>query len=305
MNWKCKALAQHVFSAFPRGERLNYVCQRFVTRTLPAREDLFSEYITFAREHLGFFQKYGVRPIETARFYEFGAGADLRMQLTLHALGVSRQLLVDVRPLVRPHLINVSLTRLQQRAKAGEVPPAAAPAQLPADPREACRLLRDCFGIDYRAPCDARCTGLPAGSVDYITSTNTLEHIPASDLPAILRECHRLLTPEGCMSFRVDYQDHYSYFDHRISAYNFLQYSEHTWRWCNPSLHYQNRLRHRDYLRLYENAGFEVVEARCNTGDDADRKTVGALKLDARFRAYDAAELAVRNAWVGLRKRAS
>lgn len=303
MNWKAKALAQTLFSAFPRGERLNYVCQRFVTRTLPVREDLFAQYIAFAREHLAFFQKHGTRPIETATFYEFGAGADLRMQLTLHALGVARQVLVDIRPLVRPHLINSSLARLQQRAKAGEVPMAAAPAALPTNPREARFVLRDCFGIDYRAPCDARRTGLPAGSVDYITSTNTLEHIPQADLRGILRECHRLLTPDGLLSFRVDYQDHYSYFDRRISAYNFLQYSEHTWKWCNPSLHYQNRLRHSDYLRLYENAGFEVVECRCNSGDDADRDTVRGLRLDARFSAYDVADLAIRNAWIGLRKR--
>src|SRR5262249_18170743 len=143
------------------------------------------------------------------------------------------------------------------------------------------------------------------GSVDYITSTNTLEHIPPNEIAAILRECHRLLPPEGLMSFRVDYQDHYSYFDRGISAYNFLQYSEHTWKWCSPSLHYQNRLRHCDYLRLYEEAGFEVVEERCNRGSDADLDTIRALRLDARFRDYDVTELAFRNCWVGLRKRAS
>src|SRR5207253_9552486 len=101
------------------------------------------------------------------------------------------------------HLINSTLARLQRRAKAGEVPLAAAPDQLPTDPRAACRMLQECFGIEYRAPCDARRTALGDGSVDYITSTNTLEHIPADDLPAILRECHRLLTPGGFLSYRV------------------------------------------------------------------------------------------------------
>ena len=62
------------------------------------------------------------------------------------------------------------------------------------------------------------------------------------------------------MSCVIDYLDHYSYFDKKISAYNYLQYSDATWALFNPALHYQNRLRHRDYLDLFYAAGFEVVE---------------------------------------------
>src|SRR5438874_3276416 len=106
MNWKCKALMQGVFSAVPRGERLNYICQRFVARSLPVQGVVFDEYIDFARQHLDFFCRHGSRPLAEAAFYEFGAGADLRIPLTFRAYGVSHQLLIDIRPLLRPELIN-------------------------------------------------------------------------------------------------------------------------------------------------------------------------------------------------------
>ena len=62
------------------------------------------------------------------------------------------------------------------------------------------------------------------------------------------------------MSFIIDYCDHYSYFDKSISVYNFLRYPALVWKLFNSSLHYQNRLRHRDYLNLIKSAGFEISE---------------------------------------------
>ena len=73
--------------------------------------------------------------------------------------------------------------------------------------------------------------------MDCITSTYTLEHIPADDIRRILVECNRILKPGGLILSLIDYQDHYSWLDLRISRYNFLRYSERQWRWFNSSLH--------------------------------------------------------------------
>src|SRR5205823_13839725 len=90
--------------------------------------------------------------------------------------------------------------------------------------------LEEIYGIDYRAPCDAKKTGLPSLSVDYITSTSTLEHIPPEAIRLILRECYRVLRDRGVISLLIDYNDHYTYSDHKISVYNFLRYSDWVWR---------------------------------------------------------------------------
>src|SRR5438067_829197 len=125
-----------------------------------------------------------------------------------------------------------------------------------------------------------------AGSVDCITSTNTLEHIPPDDLAAILRECYRILAPSGLVSLDIDYQDHYSFFDPRITAYNFLRYSARTWSFFSPSLHYQNRLRHPDYLELVKAAGFKIIEEKRTDGTAEDLAAVQQMPLDQRFRGY-------------------
>jgi 2-polyprenyl-3-methyl-5-hydroxy-6-metoxy-1,4-benzoquinol methylase len=158
-----------------------------------------------------------------------------------------------------------------------------------------CAQLKKSYGIDYRAPCDATHTGLQSGKIDRITSTNTLEHIPKSELKPVMDECHRLLSAGGVISLLIDYADHYAYFDSTISPYNYLQYSDRTWALFNSSLHYQNRLRHRDYLNLLGEAGFRILEEqRFGTNPEA----IQHLSIDRRFSTYTPEELAVSSALI-------
>ena len=86
------------------------------------------------------------------------------------------------------------------------------------------------------------------------------------------------------MSFIIDYCDHYSYFDKNISAYNFLRYPDSTWRLFNPSLHYQNRLRHRDYLDLIKSAGFEILEENIGEPVKDDIRKIKNIPLAEVFK---------------------
>jgi hypothetical protein len=95
---------------------------------------------------------------------------------------------------------------------------------------------------------------------------------------------------------------YYSYFDKGISSYNFLQYSDKSWRFFSPMLHYQNRLRHIDYLNLFREMGFEILEERLKKGTEADLKAIEQLPLAKRFRKYSLCELAVHNAFIVVRK---
>jgi len=235
-------------------------------------------------------------------FYEFGAGWDMIVPLTFYAFGVERQILVDLRTLLRGNLVNDTIEKFQ-RVKL-DFALSRKPDRLLNDVSSGFLLpLKQYYGIDYRAPCDARNTGLQKDSIDCISSTNTLEHIPKEDIRLILRECHRLLQRDGLMTFLIDYQDHYSYFDDGISAYNFLQYSDKDWAFFNPRLHYQNRLRHQDYLDLLNEEGFEIVVENRTEGTQADLEILEKLSLEKRFEAYKLTELAVRKAHVLVRKK--
>src|SRR5213078_5139864 len=110
MRWVAKAALQRGLGLLPQGERLNYLFQRHVARSLPGGEPVVRRKLARARQHLEVFG----RPAEDAVFYEFGAGWDLAIPLSYAALGVGRQVLVDIRPSARVELVNHSLALLEQ-----------------------------------------------------------------------------------------------------------------------------------------------------------------------------------------------
>lgn len=295
-RWKAKAALQTVFSRVPGGEALNYLCQRRILRNLPVSDATLLATADSARRHLENLTKHGTVPVNEATFYEFGAGKDLVVPLSYYCLGVCKQVIVDIRDLAREELIIDTLRRLS----GGVVPDLvrSAHAALGVSGRQQ-RL--SALGITYCAPCDARATGLADASVDYITSTSTLEHIPPADIRLILRESRRVLRPDGLMSMLIDYQDHYSYADSSISVYNFLRYDEREWEHWNPSLQYQNRLRHSEYLAMFEAEGFEILDDDPAVGSPEDLRVIAELPPAAPFRDRDPQDLATKLAFVTLK----
>lgn len=114
MNWRYKALLQRVFSNIPFGERLNYLFQRFVMKSLPVRDAKFASIVTFAKEHIDIVNKYRNQPLKDVTFYEFGAGWDLIIPLAFCTYGVEHQILVDIRNLLRCELVNDTVKKFQQ-----------------------------------------------------------------------------------------------------------------------------------------------------------------------------------------------
>jgi SAM-dependent methyltransferase len=260
-------LVQDVLSVVPKGEALNYLLQRHVTHGLPAPDGLFRMHVDEAERHLRVLREQGG---ELGVLYEFGAGWDLIGPLLMAREGIERQILVDIRRNVRMSLVQDTLRRLGMRET----------------------TTLEALGIEYLAPRDARDTGLPAHSVDAVTSTFTLEHIPAADIAAILRESRRILRPGGLVSCAVDMKDHYSYFDGRLGPYHFLTVPDNRWRLVNPPLHHQNRLRLSDYRRLFQEAGLTIVDEEVRRPTDAQREALAALELAPRFKGRPLEDLA-------------
>ncbi len=286
MRWVAKAALQRSLGVLPQGERLNYVFQRHVLRSLPAGDAALRQKLARARRHVAAYVEHGPgAPLADACFYEFGAGWDLAVPLAYALLGVGRQVLVDIRPSARVELVNDSIAALE-RMRDADLRPLGGPVSSVAE-------LEPRFGITYLAPRDARCTGLADGSVDFVSSTDTCEHIPADDLAAIFRECFRLLRPGGAFSCRIDLQDHYAYFDRSLSRYNFLRFSDRAWSLVNSPLHFQNRLRAPEYLRLVRSAGFDVVVEAPSGPSEEGRRELRALPLAERFRGFSEDDLGV------------
>lgn len=302
MNWLVKAVIQKGLSALPASERANYVFQRRVARTLPVADAGVRRKFGRALAHFAAFREHGpARPPERVVFYEFGAGWDLLVQLSYAALGVGRQVLVDIRRNVRLELVNESLAALARLRPALAEDAGHELRDLGPPTVAALDELEERFGIAYLAPRDARATGLPDACVDFVSSTNTLEHVPAEDIRPILAECARLLRPDGVMSFRIDMRDHAAYADPNVSPYNFLRFSARAWALVTSSLSYQNRLRYPDYVRLFGEAGLEIVTEAVARPTGGELEALARLELAPEFRAYALGDLAAHSLAVVLR----
>jgi SAM-dependent methyltransferase len=291
MNWQLKALGHWIFDTAPRGQDVHYWFQRKVTRTLPRSTANYQTRAAAFAAHLENLRTHAPGVEQDGCALEIGAGRDLMSQFLLWSYGFNRQIVIDVSPLIRRELLNRAIeevNRFNSSARNGY-------RRLPHKIEGACAAaLSNAYQIDYRAPADARATGLAARSVDFITSTNTFEHIPQEEIRRILAEFRRILKPGGILSLKIDYQDHYSYSDKSITAYNFLQFDTKRWRRYSPPSHYQNRLRHPEHLSLIREAGFEILQEQTEPLTTRDLHQVKSLKLDPRFMSMRPEELAIR-----------
>jgi len=158
--------------------------------------------------------------------------------------------------------------------------------------------------ITYMAPCDLRRTGLPPGSLDVVVSRAVLEHIPPGTIREIFSEMRRILRPGGVMYHLIDNSDHWEHGDKSISKVNFLQFSEPLFRWASLNgQNYQNRLRHPEYARCLEEAGFGIVRED-RVMDEASLRILPSLRLARRFAGFSHEDLATITSVYVARKRA-
>ena len=252
MDWRRKCLAFWLLEYMPGGTALYYYLQRNVTKTLPRQPALLPGYIASAIARRDYLLCGGSPSGKT--LLEFGAGWDLFHNIVLYCYGFDRQTVVDINPWMRPELVNSIIEALRRDPPPGAV--RSPPSLLGTDAREE---LQRIYGIDYRAPADARHVDMASNFLDYAATTTTLEHIPFTTLREILQECRRLLKPDGIMCMQIDYSDHFSHADSSITPYNFLQFSENTWRRYNPPKQHQNRRRHSDYGKLFQDLGYRIL----------------------------------------------
>jgi SAM-dependent methyltransferase len=250
VHWQAKARAFAVLSNIPFGDDLHYALQRYVTRRLPRPEKQVSSIHAFAQKLLNTYCEYSSRPPQASTFYEFGTGRDLVTPLAFSAHGAKRFITVDIERLAKLDLI---------RSNAAIISKASGANRLGINSWDDLDRL---WNIEYRAPADARATDLASNSIDCAVSVETLEHIPMTDIAAILKELRRILRPNGVALMQIDYGDHFKRFDPSISSFNFLTYSEEEWTPFQSRFQYVNRLRHSEYLQLFKDAGFQILSDR-------------------------------------------
>lgn len=155
--------------------------------------------------------------------------------------------------------------------------------------------------IHYLAPFDLRTDWPEENDTNLVFSLNTLEHIPEAQLLQIIDNCYRRLPRGGYFVHFIDYSDHFSNISSAISEYNFYRFGPMIWNLFNPSLHFQNRLRHSDCITYMKNAGFTLVAEKKLKPQDAEAQ-LRRVPISQFFDSYTPDDLLTSAAMVIFRK---
>ena len=229
-----------------------------------SRAGLPDHYVERARWALGVFDEYGIGR-EGGRFLELGTGwvhwesTIVRLfhdaKITLFDVWDNRQLkpykvyFSDYRKVLE---LGTAMPRAEREAAL-----ALLDAILSVKSHEE---LYDLLGFDYVVEPTGSLRGLASESYDVCFSYNVFEHIDHSILPGYLRDLNRLLKPGAYTFIHVDISDHLANYDSAVSRKNYLKYSDRQWdRWFENDVQYFNRVQRTEWLKLFEDAGFELV----------------------------------------------
>ncbi len=266
MNWRLKGITQKILSTVPGGVSLNDLLQRGVggLRDFPKHvaSRVIDDWVVIASymKELGVglaglsYMEIGTGwvPILPVCYALAGARSVATFDLNRH---LNARLTLRMVALLEPLLPSISEAGAQPLSV---VEAAFADLRASATTGELFRRAR----IDYRAPANATLSGLPDDSVDVVFSNNVLEHVPGPDIVRMMHESRRILRRGGLAIHCVNPGDHYAYFDRSITTINYLTYSDRQWAFWNNRLLYQNRLRPVDFIRMTQNAGFDIVLQR-------------------------------------------
>jgi Methyltransferase domain len=112
-----------------------------------------------------------------------------------YCYGINHQIAIDVRRWARAELVNAVIRHLQSDPPQGYI-------RLPTTYVSEENLdgdLKSLYGIEYLAPYDATQTNLAAESIDVITTTSVLEHVPEDIIRKIFKEYARIFRKNGFM----------------------------------------------------------------------------------------------------------
>ncbi|MDA9027169.1 hypothetical protein N9I12_00045 [Gammaproteobacteria bacterium] len=310
MHWKTKARIQNLISKLP--SEISYALYYWMQRKFGGLRTLYTlGTLSAAVETWKRIQLHGVDPADKV-FFEVGTGRAALVPLAYWLMGAKKTITIDLNPYIKSEIMIEHLSYIVDNKKQinelfGSL--------IREDRLEMiCKYFKEntfsdkeyfkvCH-IEYISPGDASETKLGNMSIDFHTSNAVFEHIPKKVLENILVEGNRIIKDNGIFLHKIDYSDHFSHSDKSISAINFLQYSDYQWKkYAGNRYMYMNRLRHDDFLELFEDCGHEVISDVPNV----DKEVLELLKsnkvsLDKKFSLKGDEVLSITNSWIVSKK---
>lgn len=269
MCFLAKVAVQRLMAALPGGEALYARLQDAAGSSLPddgtlaAKSDLAHAYAAMITAH-------GIEIGRAGPHLDVGAGWHPVIPLLLRDMGVAEHVLVDIRPLLREGDVAAVARRLGLSVPAG----------------------LEALGMRYVAPARPPYP-VADGSMGLVTCSRVLSYPPPSVVRAVHEEAARVLRPGGLYAAATELVDYYALGDPSLPRFNFLRYSQATWRrfYDNPFTP-MNRLRAADHRALFDGLPFEILEWRLDGGTPEDIAELKRSRPHPEWRRLPERELA-------------
>lgn len=303
-KWILKAIVQKTISYFPMKENVNFLFQKYVTKGVRLNDEHFGYKLDAARDHIKFYAKYGNVAKEQATVLELGTGWYPIVPAMLFLTDFKATVSIDISNWMNVERQITAFTRILEYYDKGLLQQYA--TDINPDKieilREICRQnstrtvaeINAKIGLQYRI-IDATQLDFEDRHFDFICSNNTFEHVYEEVLFRILKEFKRVLKPNGIMSHFIDLSDHFAHMDGSINIYNFLRYSKARWSLIDNSIQPQNRLRWKDYLKMYEDLEIPIREEAIREGSP---ELLADVPLHPEYADYTARELAISHGYI-------
>ena len=233
INWKTKSTLYKLFEFF-RLKRILYFFQKYITKRSKIKIKEIDKSWKFHSE--------AIKKNDVINLLEVGAGKSLEQNIYLSYLFKNKvkQTVIDINKMLDFDLFNeankkiANILNLDSKKEVNSF-----------------ETLQSSYNISYKAPHNLNDIIKNKKSFDMCITTTALEHFTLSDIEDFLLKLKKILRKDGFISSAIDYSDHYSHTDKNIGPLNFLKYTQNNWAKYNNSYLYQNRLRHRDYEKLF------------------------------------------------------
>jgi hypothetical protein len=138
---------------------------------------------------------------------------------------------------------------------------------------------------------------LPHGAFRLAISAGVMEHVSARTARQFVSNMASLLAAGGFGIHSINTADHLSAYDRSASPKQYLTYSDSQWRlWYENGVQYINRIQRSEWLRMFADAGFSLVE---EGGSYADLTN---LRIHPRYRHLSRKDIDCLNLLLVVRK---
>ena len=157
--------------------------------------------------------------------------------------------------------------------------------------------LYDLLGFRYVVDPSGLMQDLPRESFRVAISAGVMEHIPASTAPQFVSNMASRLAPGGVGLHSINTADHLAIYDDSASPKQYLTYSDSQWKLLYENgVQYINRIQRSQWLKMFADAGFSLVE---ESGSHAD---LAHLRIHPQYQGLSRKDIECLNLVVVVRK---